>query len=414
MLNLVPFLLILFVIAVVLRVEFFFTILYFLFAVYYLSRLWLQRAGKQLRAERRFVARAFPGDEVTVELSVENCGWLPAPWIEVRDSLPVELASPPFQRAVFGLGPHSRERLRYLLTCRQRGYYAIGPLTLRAGDLFGIHAPLLRDAPTDAMIVYPRVVSLDRLGLPTHSPLAVLQARAPLFEDPARIRGVRPYQLGDSPRRIHWPATAGAGQLLVKQYEPAIARETLICLDLDLEAYPVRQRYDAPELAVITAASAANHSIVREGLPAGLAAVAWDPLTERQTHFSLAPRRERAQLMAILEILARVRLTREPAPLADLLRLESMHLAWGATVVVITGEAGVPRLFDTLAYLRRTGFAVAVIAVQSAALPSALLGQAKVLGIKLYQVWSEAELEALLRIRLMPRRRTASRRGWSA
>ena len=92
--------------------------------------------------------------------------------------------------------------------------------------------------------------------------------------------GVRPYQIGDSPRRIHWSATASAGQMLVKRYQPAIARETLICLDLDLTSYTGKRFYDATELAIVTAASIANHIAVREGLPVGLATQALDPLQE--------------------------------------------------------------------------------------------------------------------------------------
>ncbi len=72
--NFVPFLLILFIIAALLRVDFFFTIAYLFFAVYLLSRLWTRRTVKHLRVQRRFVNRAFLGDRVTVDLTVQNAG----------------------------------------------------------------------------------------------------------------------------------------------------------------------------------------------------------------------------------------------------------------------------------------------------------------------------------------------------
>ena len=90
----VPFLLILFAIAAFLRVDFFFTILYLFFGVYLLSRLWARRMVERLEVERRFVSRAFQGERVMVDVTVHNAGWLPVPWLEVHEALPVQLIAP--------------------------------------------------------------------------------------------------------------------------------------------------------------------------------------------------------------------------------------------------------------------------------------------------------------------------------
>ncbi|NIU61293.1 MAG: DUF58 domain-containing protein [Pseudomonas stutzeri] len=230
------------------------------------------------------------------------------------------------------------------------------------------------------------------MGLPTRSPLVALPARSPLFEDPSRVRGVRDYQRGDSPRRIHWTATASAGRLLVKQYQPAIARETLICLDLDQEDYGQRQRYTATELAIVVAASIANHIIVREGLPVGLSTEAQDPLSDGRTRFYLPPRSERAHLMELLEVLARAQVT-ESTSFAELLRRESARLPWGATLAVITGRESEP-LFDSLVSLRRAGFAVALILVQPGRPSAELRRRADLLGVPIHRAWRERDLEA--------------------
>jgi uncharacterized protein (DUF58 family) len=390
--DFVPFLLILFAIAAFLRVDFFFTIVYLFFAVYLLSRLWTPRTVKHLRVQRRFVNRAFPGDSVTVDLTVHNVGWLPIPWLEVHESLRVELTAPPFYREVVSLGPRERRHFRYTLHCRRRGYYPVGPLTMQTGDLLGIVRPSQVQAAPDHVIVYPRVVPLQQLGLPTCSPQVALPARSPLFENPARVMGVRDYQRGDSPRRIHWTATASAGRLLVKQYQPSIARETLICLDLNQEDYERRQRYTATELAIVVAASIANHIVVREGLPVGLTTKAWDPLLDDRARFFLTPRSERAHLMSLLEVLARVQIT-SAAPFVDLLRRESVNLSWGATLAVITGRES-EALFDTLVYLRRAGFAVALILIQPARPSAELQKRGDMLGVPIHRIWRERDLEA--------------------
>jgi uncharacterized protein (DUF58 family) len=235
------------------------------------------------------------------------------------------------------------------------------------------------------------VVHLPRLRLPTRSPLAALPARMPLFEDPARVSGVRDYQRGDSPRRIHWSATASAGRLLVKQYQPAVARETMLALDLNLDGYEGRRRRDASELAIVAAASLANHIIVRERLAVGLAAEAMDPLTHTRERFFLPARSERAHLINVLEVLARVRLA-PGVPLGEVLRRERPRLAWGSTIVAITGRAD-EELLDALAALRHGGFAVSMLLVQAPELAPLTRERAALLGISIRTIWREQDLE---------------------
>lgn len=390
--NFVPFLLLLFVIAAFLRVDFFFTIVYLFFLVYLMSRAWTRRSVGRLRVQRRFVDRAFLGEQVKVDVTVQNAGWLPIPWLELHEHLPVQLSVPPFHRQVVSLGPQERRHLRYTLNCTRRGYYPIGPLSLHTGDLLGAVPGSGAQVTSEHLIVYPKVLPLHKLGLPTRSPLVALPAKSPLFEDPARVMGVRDYQRGDSPRRIHWTATASAGRLLVKQYQPAIARDTLLFLDLDQENYQYGSRFTATELAIVAAASMANHIVVREKLAVGLATEAWDPLVGDRARFFLPPRRERAHLMNLLEVLARVQVTSDTF-FAEFLRRESVRLPWGATLAVITGRES-EALLDALVHLRYAGFAVALILVQPGCPSPELKARADLLAMPIYRVWAERDLEA--------------------
>lgn len=387
----------------------FFDMVYLFAAVYVLSRLWLQRTGGRLQAQRRLVNRAFCGDQVTVELTLRNASWLPIPWIAIRESLPVQLRTPSVFRQVTGLNARQRRDFEYTLHCKRRGYYFIGPLEMETGDVLGTQPPRRKQLTPDTLIVYPKMVPLQKLGLPTHSPLAALPAKAPLFEDPARVIGMRDYQRGDSPRRIHWTATASSGRLLVKQYRPAIARDTLICLDLRPDDYDLEHQHTATELAITTAASLANHIISREKLAVGLVTEAWDMLEEKWTRFSLPPRAERAHLMSLLEALARVQISpmavkapllpvrrRPPTPpFTELLRQETLNMNWGATLAIITGKESL-ELFDTLVYLRRSGFAVVLILIRSGRPSVTLRRRGDLLGIAIHQIQDEPDLEVRL------------------
>jgi uncharacterized protein (DUF58 family) len=392
--SVLPFLLILLVIAALLRVDFFFTIVYLILLVYLVSRVWMRLASRGLHVSRRFVDHAFLGDQVTVRLQVRNATWLPLPWLFVHESLPVEMGvANGFQRVV-GMGPRGRRTLEYELRCRKRGYFDVGPLSMETGDLLGMARQRRLQLPREHMIVYPRVLPLQVLGLPTRSPQVALRARSPLFEDPSRVMGVRDYQRGDSPRRIHWTATASTGRLLVKRYQPAIARETLICLDMDRDGYGQRQRYDASELAIVVAASLANHIVVQEGLPVGLMTQALDPLVDETVRFYLAPRRERAHLMHVLEVLARIQMA-QGVPLAGLLRRGRGGLSWGSTVVVITGKE-TTALFDNLVQLRQAGFAVSLVLVKPGRPSAGLQQQAARVSVPIHRIWHENDVSVWL------------------
>ena len=130
---------------------------------------------------------------------------------------------------------------------------------------------------------------------------------------------------------------------------------------------------------------------MRERLAVGLATEALDPLAHDRARFYLPARSERAQLINVLEVLARVQPVPAP-PLADILRRERPRLAWGTTIVAITGHAD-EDLFDALAALRHGGFAVALVLVQAAQMEPLARQRAALLGLSLWPIWREQDLE---------------------
>lgn len=386
-----PFVLVLFLIAILLRVDFFFTAVYLVAIAYILARLWGRYTLGQITVERRAPSHFFPGETVDVDLFIRYHGRLPIPWLEIHESLPVHLHSPPFVRRVFGMRPKSTSHIRYPLRGYRRGYYTIGPLTIRTGDPLGLAPTRQQQVGETAVIVYPRVLPIAQLDLPTRSPQALIPARIPLFEDPTHIVGMRTYRAGDPLRKIHWTATARAGTLLVKQYQPAIARETILCLDLVKEHYDPRYRFTATELAITTVASLANHMVVNEKLPVGLMTEARDPVADAYGEFFLLPSDERGHLMRLLDILARVE-TVESDTFLDLLQRRSIDFPWGATIIVVTGKEW-EALFQMILHLRRIGFAVQLIVIQPTAISPTLRQRSEAMGIAVHRIWREIDLE---------------------
>lgn len=391
--NIFIFVVLLFVLAALLRLDFFFTIFYLFGGVFILSRLWAGQTFKRLSVTRKMPSRAFPGEKITVTLTLKNRSSLPIPWLTVHETLPLNLAWPTYYQEATFLGSKTSQDFKYLLTTQRRGFYLVGPLLLETGDLLGFIPRVNNRLEATHLIVYPKVVPITRLNLPTHSPQVVLTTQTPLFQDPSRLTGVREYVPGDNPRHIHWPATATTGQVLVKQFQPAIARDSVIFLDLTRPNYSRRpvQANAATELAIVVAASLANHIINVEQLSVGLNTTGKDPLSNGRQDFQLPSHRGGDHLMQILEVLARIQ-NIETGQFEATLRAATAHLAWGTTIIVISGSES-DELLETLLLLKQAGFPVSLVLVQPAPYAYVQPKKAQALGFTVYRIRYEEDIE---------------------
>jgi uncharacterized protein (DUF58 family) len=317
--------------------------------------------------------RAFYGEDITLALEVTNRKPLPLAWLEVTDELPEEL-TPRRGRVIpslrqrrqhlvhlFSMRWYERIRRRVVLTCRARGHFPLGPARLRSGDLFGITSQGMTFDRVDYLIVYPKVVPLEALGIPALHPFGDFRAPRPLLEDPSRTIGVRDYQPTDPLRRVHWKAPARIGRLQTRQYEATTAHRLVIFLNMDtLGEYAEYRGFVRPllELNIMTAASFAAWATV-ERYPIGIFANGFLP--EGQHRLRLIPGLGDATLTRILEGLAKVYPT-PVIPLGDLMILESAGLPWGTTAVVVTAVVD-PPLEAGLAALRGAGHAVMLVLI---------------------------------------------------
>ncbi len=246
------------------------------------------------------------------------------------------------------------------------------------------------EGATDHLTVYPRVIPLSEVKLPSRSPMGTMRHKQPIFEDPTRPIGKRDYQSGDSLRRIDWKASATAGRLQTKLFEPSIALETAIFLNLNLQDYQLRTHFDATELAIIVAASLANW-IIAQRQSTGLMAHGLDPLSADSRPVPLRAHKGRAHLMRILEILARIRAV-EIEPFPGMLRNQRVHLPWGTTMLVISGSAD-RALFDELLAARRAGINPVLMLCGEHPNHRQAAQQSKLLGIPVHIFRSEKDLD---------------------
>ena len=387
--KLFPLLVVVIVLAFLIGSDSLFYLAYVLAGLWLLTVIWMRQALTGLRIERRFPARAFHGEVAQARLVVRNPGRWPVPWLKLHESLPLDLHVPNFEQRVVSLASKEQVALDYQLRCWRRGYYMIGPLSLLTGDYFDLTSRRQVTWPAQPFIVYPRVVPLSHLGLPSQLPFGNLPSQRRIFQDPSRFFGVRDYMPGDSLRQIHWKSSARTDQLQVKRFQPAIALNAMVVLNLNDGDYALRSRA-ASEMGIVVAASVAAHLIERRQ-PVGLAVLGMDAVTQQAGLQVIPPVRGRDQLMRLLEVLARAELA-ATTPFVQSLDQASVKLGWGSTAVIITPGAG-PHMEEALLQMRRRGVHVLLVATDPLTAFRAFQAQLEQIGIPAYWVTNDKDLD---------------------
>jgi uncharacterized protein (DUF58 family) len=340
------------------RETFVIVIIYLGMGSWLLSRWWITHVLARVQFSREFENKAFPGETIPVKIAIHNRSMLPAVWLRIQDYFPIEVADQRQYHQIITLGPRQQLDLNYQLKPQKRGYYPIGPLDITSGDLLGLSSEQSTRGQINHLTVYPRIINLTNPFLPSNSPMGTLRHRQPVFEDPSRPIGKRDYQAGDSLRRIDWKSSASVGRLQVKQFEPSIALETAIFLNLNLEEYSSKDWVDATELAIVTAASLANWVIAKRQSTSFYTNGA-DQLNPTNSFAPLPNHKGRPHLMRILEALARIK-PRQTTSFSQFLQHSRPNLAWGTTLIIISGSAD-HHLFEELLQAKRAGMSILLV-----------------------------------------------------
>lgn len=309
-------------------------------------RIWWDHALDKVSYQRDFSSRrAFQGDQVTVELSAENAKPLPISRLEISEEVgprvaiqghdlsPTATSNNLIFQTLFSLGMYERVTHRFTMDCHRRGWHRFGPVHITANDPFGMVSRTTRIEDQDGVLVYPRMVPISELIVPARQPLGDMKPSTPLVEDPMRMSGVRPYVPGDSPKRIHWRATARTGVMQTRVFEPSASPVAAVFLDtITFSHLWEGQNSNRLELLVVLAASI-SRQLIDGRHQVGLYANAPIPMVSRTVRIS--PGRRPGQLMRILENLAQI----SPAfgdKIGAMIAEEVVRLPWGASIVLIT------------------------------------------------------------------------------
>ncbi len=385
------FFIVLLAIATLLHGDFAFVVLYLFAGAYILGQAWNRYALNRIRLKRTYQGRAFLGEKVPVVLRVSNTSLLPIVWLRIHESVPLQLVSTGALKEIISLNPRGHADIPYTLHARKRGLYSIGPLFASSNDLIGLTSQNDLEGHSDHLIVYPLIVPLVKVQLPSRSPLGTLRHNQPIFEDPTRVLSKRDYVNGDSLRRVDWKASASLGRLQVKKYEPSIALETVIFLNLNSSEYPSHHRVDSTELGIVIAASLANW-IVSKKQAVGLITNGIDPSQEDTDIKPIPSRKGQGNLMRILDTLARVQIS-DRIPFETMISQHTPRLPWGTTLILIVGKV-TDALFDEIFQAQRRGQSVVLILAGHGVNVREIRRRAESFDVKVYAFTSEEQLNS--------------------
>ncbi len=340
---------------------FFFNVAYLLMGIILIALIWSWLSVRGISISRKTRSRsAQVGSKFEEAFALQNSGWLPKLWVEVRDqsTLPDHRAS----QVVPTVMPRKTYRWYAETICRTRGEFQLGPISVIGGDPFGMFNTTRRIPATSRVTIYPATVPISRIELPVGVLSGGDAQRRRSAQVTTNAAGIREYVPGDSFNRIHWATTARRDRLMVKEFEIDPLVDIWLFVDFSsaslIEDPTLRRVHgtgavisesaalplSTEEYAVVIAASLAQY-FIEEKRTLGYAAY----IPHRDI---LQPDGGMRQLMRIMQSLAVAR-SFSPYNLREMLMLETPYFTRGTTIIIITSSLDASWLAEAHVLSRR-------------------------------------------------------------
>ncbi|HZT97436.1 MAG TPA: DUF58 domain-containing protein, partial [Chloroflexota bacterium] len=315
---------------------------------------WHRLILADLRYEHVFQdSHIFPGEETTITWSITNDKPIPISWLRWQEAVPLRLyggfhsangiaiddleTKPLWDGSSEGIDEVTSlggfETL--LKTCRiqalRRGFYRFGPTTWVGSDPLGLFRSTLEMERRQGFAVYPRLFSLQDIGVPAQALLGDIRRRESFMEDPSWFRGGREYRSGDPLKTIDWNATARTQAVKVKTFDPTVHAKFMILVNLHaFERISEGVITDYMEDVISTAASIAQWAL-DQGFEVGLHSNGALPDDFRPLR--ILPSAAEGQIFVILDYLARLGMVVNRRA-EEMLDLDLAELPHGCTLVM--------------------------------------------------------------------------------
>lgn len=302
----------------------------------------------------------------------------------LKDKSTIESAN---KTTEFSLLPSESERMETRLRCNFRGEYYVGVDSIEVTDflyLFKITYPILSKLK---IVVYPRVVALDRLGI---APPQIDVKNPMSFSNTAEEEldtEVRKYSAGDSKKRIHWKASARQNELITRKYQHIPKAEIVLLMDL--------MKIKDEELKVVNAEDKIIESVLAIADFYALRGTPSQVIYEMEGKMR-ASINSREEFNAFYKTCVRIRFQSE-LPVSELLREKLLHGFGGMFCVIATANL-TKELYLAAVRAVSGGNHVCILFVSDdiSDATKELMSSMKNSGINVYQIMSKDEIADIL------------------
>jgi uncharacterized protein (DUF58 family) len=159
------------------------------------------------------------GETVNIHYLVKNKSIFRIPYMELNSFITKRLTGRESMVEVISLESKQEFSKNETIILRRRGYYELGDMVVTVKDVFRFFS-LKKTITSEAeLIVYPKIIKLSTFEIMASQQLGELRVFDPAFLDKSRISTLKPYQEGDSVKRVHWKMSAKQDNLIIKDYE---------------------------------------------------------------------------------------------------------------------------------------------------------------------------------------------------
>lgn len=204
------------------------------FALLMIAAILSRRTLKGLTITRRPIQPVSVGEQVTIELLIQNSTRQRKSLIQAEDLVPSVLGSP-VQKVIESINPNNSFYWVYQHPATRRGIYRWHEIRLRTAAPLGLFWARKVFEINAIALIYPTVLPLqrcpliDQLGQQNRLPI---QAQRPSAATEGMTRSLRPYRWGDPMRMIHWRSSARYGELRVRELETFTSgQEIVVAID---------------------------------------------------------------------------------------------------------------------------------------------------------------------------------------
>jgi hypothetical protein len=330
---------------------------------YGLSRVSLERSFDTMHANF--------GQSIHMIEKISNRKLLPVPWLKVESRIDaglrfglqedMNILQDEFHISAFCMMPYTRIIRTHTVKCTKRGYYHLKSAALTCRSITG-NVITMSDITTDARLyVFPRILKLPELNLPSHSWQGDNVVRRWILEDPFIRAGVREYTTSDPMKNINWKASARFGTLYVNQYEPTARHRLMILLNVDTKPYQwtITDEPERVEYGISVAATILEYAF-KNVIEAGFGSNAFLKDMEKSP-IRINPTTGNQHRVMILENLARMVILRSvsfPALLEQELERNPNHTDYLLITAVVDQD-----IQDRIYRLRAMGNAVEILKI---------------------------------------------------